>query len=350
MSDFKTLRVRKVEHHEDDAITVHFKPPLFNKVQYDAGQFLTFKLQIHGKQVFRSYSLCSAPKIDKYLSVTIKRVKDGYISNYLNNYLKVGDAVPASISHSPFRYIPKTSSIKKLVLIAAGSGITPMLSIIKTALYLDDDVQVHLFLGNRHQASILHKSELHALSAQFPNRFNLVHVLSQADETWQGHKGRLDERTLAQLLSEFQLAQDLTHTAFYLCGPTGMMESCLTEIKSRQVAEDKIYIESFSGLINKDSSSKPELGSHIVKLTLKGETHAVPVANGQSVLDAALAMGLDVTYSCRSGFCSACQCKQVKGQLTLLDDQSLTKKEQQQGKTLLCVGFAGSDDIQLTMD
>ena len=346
MSEFKTLRVKKVEKESEDAITVYLKQPLFGKINYDAGQFLTFKLQLDGKQIYRSYSLCSAPGIDKFLSVTVKRVKGGYISNYLNDYLREGDAVQVSLSRSQFRYIPKQKNTKRLILLAAGSGITPILSILKTALYSDTSVKVDLLYGNRDESSILHESALEALTDRFHDRLSITHVLSQPKSSEQS--GRLDEASIINLLNQLDHLSGVTK--YFICGPQGMMQSALSALKYMNISEDQIHVESFSGLLNRGSEESTKFGQHDIHLEVQGQKHKVSVADGQSLLDAALALDIEVPYSCRSGFCSACQCQLVGGEAHLLDNNCLTEKEKQQGKVLLCVGYAKSSDVQIQVN
>ena len=346
MSEFKTLRVRKVEKESEDAITVYLKQPLFGKIAYDAGQFLTFKLQLDGKQVYRSYSLCSAPSFDKLLSVTIKRVKGGYISNYLNDYLREGDAVQVSLSRSQFRYIPKQYNTERLILLAAGSGITPVLSILKTALYSDSSVKIDLLYGNRNESSILHKKALQALADRFHDRLSITHVLSNPNDA--GQAGRLDEYNIKKILNN--MPHISANTQYYVCGPQGMMQSAISVLNNMGINEDKVHVESFSGLLNIGSEETTEFGEHDIHLKLRGQEHKINVANGQSLLDAALSSGIEVPYSCRSGFCSACQCQLVGGQTHLLDNNCLTEKEKQQGKVLLCVGYAKSSDVQIEVN
>ena len=346
MSEFKTLRVKKVEQESEDAVTVFFKQPLFGKIKYEAGQFLTFKLQLDGKQVYRSYSLCSAPNFDKFLSVTVKRVKGGYISNYLNDYLREGDVFQVSLSRNQFRYVPNPQKTNRLVLLAAGSGITPILSILKTALYSDASVRVDLLYGNRQESTILHREALQDLVERFQGRLNITHVLSQTKDTEQA--GRLDEGNILKLLNQLNHFSD--NTKYYICGPQGMMQSALSVLKSMNVNDDQIHVESFSGLMNKGTVKSTEFGAHEIQLKIQGHKHTVNVGDGQSLLDAALANGVEVPYSCRSGFCSACQCQLVEGQAHMLDNNCLSDKEKQQGKVLLCVGYAKSNDVQIEVN
>lgn len=349
MSEFKTLRVKKIERESDEAITVHFKQPLFNKLKYDAGQFLTFRMQIDGKQVYRSYSLCSAPRIDKHLSVTVKRVKDGFISNYLNDYLKEGDSLPATLSRSQFLYSTEQSvpEVKHLILISAGSGITPILSILKTALHAYSDISVHLLYGSRQENKILHKTALDELSEQFKDRLKVTHVISQPSHNWDGESGRLDEHTITRLVKS-----DSSHmnAAYYICGPEGMMQSAVSVLTETGIRLENIHTESFTGSgMNKDDSEIPEFGDRTIRLNIQGQQKSIDVANGQTILEAALDASIDVPFSCRSGFCSACQCQLTSGQVHIKDNNCLTDKEKKQNKVLLCVGYAQSDDIVIDL-
>ena len=193
MSDYYTLKVKDIIKETDDTVTIQFKQPLFKKVKYISGQFLTVIIPVNGEKLRRSYSMSSAPNLDSHIGVTVKRVENGVVSNYLNDHIKKGDSIEIMKPMGNFTLEPNKQGKRNIILFGGGSGITPLMSILKSALYFEPNSAVSLVYANSDEDCIIFKDQLDALKEKFGERFNLVHVLSQPKQMWNGHTGRMDE-------------------------------------------------------------------------------------------------------------------------------------------------------------
>jgi len=189
MSDFFTLKVKEVVKETEDTVTIHFKQPLFKKVKYKPGQFLALLFTINGEKVRRSYSMSSAPNLDNTVAVTVKRVEGGLVSNHINDNVKAGDSIEVMQPLGNFIYQVDNKAKRHVLLFGAGSGITPLMSILKSVLFFEPDSVVSLVYGNRNKSSIIFSQKLEELKKKFGERLNLVHSLTQPDADWGGYSG-----------------------------------------------------------------------------------------------------------------------------------------------------------------
>lgn len=345
MNNYYTLKVKEVIQETKDAIVIQFKQPLFKKINYKSGQFLTLTIPINGKKERRSYSICSTPDLDDHIAVMVKRVSGGLVSNYLNDHVKAGDSLEVLEPMGNFVLEPDRTKKRHLVFFAAGSGITPIFSMLKGILFFEPNSIVSLLYGNRHEGSIIFRKELDTLKQKFGERFNLVHTLTEYDRFWQSYKGRIDKTmtvNFVNLLPKFS-SED---TLYFICGPQGMMDAVKEGLSMLKVPQNKIFTESFYAAPATVASNLEE-GIHQVIIRLNGQTHRIAVPAKKTILETALDNGIDMPYSCQNGLCTACRCKCLSGSVKMLRGDGLTDEEIAQGYVLTCVGVPITPTVEL---
>jgi ring-1,2-phenylacetyl-CoA epoxidase subunit PaaE len=346
MADYYTLKIKEIVQETTHTKTIHFKQPLFKKIKYKPGQFVTLKLDINGQKVMRSYSMSSTPNLDDTLAVTVKKVQGGLVSNYLNDQVKEGDSLQVSEPVGHFTFEPEKSLSRHLVLFGAGSGITPLMSILKSALFFEPKTQVSLIYGNRHEGAVIFRKKLDELKQKFSDRLQIVYVYSQPDRLWQGYKGRIDMALTVNVLNLLPKLPE-SQTEYFLCGPDGMMEAVKEGLAKLKVPSAKIHTESFtSSNESKEAvASLGEMKERTVSIILDGDTHQFAVAPGKSILETGLDQGLDMPFSCQSGLCTACRGKCLSGEVKMSESDGLSADEISQGYVLTCVGHPMTDNV-----
>jgi ring-1,2-phenylacetyl-CoA epoxidase subunit PaaE len=328
-----------------DAISVVFEHPK-NRINYKAGQFLTLIVPVQGKEVRRAYSLCSSPFADTDLAVTVKRVDQGLMSNWLADNLKVGDVLKVMEPMGQFTTEFDQKRKRHLVMFAGGSGITPMMSIIKSILLQEPQSIVSLIYCNRDIDSIIFKSTLEGLETKYEGRLHVIHILDNAPMNWQGYSGLLNHDMLTRL---FERIPDWgNETTYLMCGPEGMMKNVESLLALRTIPSSKIFKESFvQGTIDKDSKKEGESGLVAREVTIRydGQEYKVKVEPQNTILQTALDQGIDLPYSCQSGLCTACRGKALSGKVKLDEEEGLSQSERAEGYVLTCVGHPLTDDV-----
>lgn len=349
MNKAMTLKVAYIERETEDAVTIHLKQPLLRKIRYTAGQYLTLEVDVDGDGAkgCRAYSISSTPGLDKTLSITVKRIAGGKVSNRLVQQLAAGDAVHTLGAHGRFTFAPQPGKRRHLVLFAAGSGITPVFSILKSALHFEADSRVTLIYGNRNHDSVIFRDKLEQLQRLFRERLQLVHVLSQPDVPCQ-HSGRLTRERVIEILGA--LANPPGYALeYYACGPSGMMDEVTDALQTMGVAPEAVHMESFTPA--KASQQPLQTGTpKRVQLLMQGQEFSFVVPAGQTILEAALASGVQPPFSCRSGFCTACICTKLAGEVEMREDHGLSSAELKMGHALMCIGYPVTDDVRLQVE
>ncbi|PWJ41045.1 ferredoxin--NADP reductase [Sediminitomix flava] len=347
MANYYTLKIKEVVQETSDTITIHFKQPIFKKVKYKAGQYLTLLTPINGNTERRSYSMSSNPDTDSTVAITVKRVEGGLVSNHLNDQVKQGDSLEIMEPMGNFLFEPDADATRHVVLFGAGSGITPLMSILKSVLYKEPNSRVSLIYGSRNEESIIFKAQLDKLQAEFSDRFTLVNVLSQPSADWGGYHGRVDSIKTINIMN---LLPKFDKSLYYLCGPEGMMEEVQNGLKRLQVSTSDIHYERFVAA-EEQESTEGEFKDQVVKINLDDEIYEVNVPAGTSILDAALDEGVDLPYSCQSGVCTACMGRCKTGEIHMQDGgQGLTDAEKAEGYVLTCVSHPLGEDIEIEFD
>lgn len=355
MSKFHTLTVASVTRETRDAVAVTFAVPdeLADTYRYVQGQHLTLRTGIDGEDVRRSYSICSAVQ-DEQLRVAIKRVDGGRFSNWANEQLQPGMKLEVMPPSGHFHVPLSATHAKHYVAFAAGSGITPMLSIIKTTLRAEPDSRFTLFYGNRASSSVLFKEELEDLKDTYLQRFNLVFVLSREQLDIDLFNGRIDGDKVNALLQHWVRPQDID--VAFICGPHSMMEEVSQALLDNGVDKTRIKRELFATSI---PAARPaaqvhkQVGQQQCEVTViqDGRTRSFTLEkNKETVLDAALAQGIELPYSCKGGVCSTCRCKRIEGEVDMDVNFALEDYEVARGFILSCQSYAVSDKLVIDFD
>lgn len=346
-----TLKVKEIIHETADAYTIVFQQPE-KPLKYEPGQFLTLIQEIEGKKIRRSYSLSSSPYLNEDPAVTIKCVENGLMSNYLHKNLKVGDEMEIMEPMGSFTTVFKPENERHLIMFGGGSGITPMMSIIKSAMQEEPQSIVSLIYANRNVDSIIFKAQLEALEKQFSSRLNVVHVLDNAPINWQGPSGLLNPAMLSDIFKEIP-DWGIEKSQYLMCGPEGMMNNVQSLLESMGGSKDRIYKESFVNTTIK----KPDAATTLVEakndtevdrevtIIYEGEEFKFTVKPDKTILETALDMDIDLPYSCQSGLCTACRGKCLSGKVKLDEEEGLSEAELEEGYVLTCVGHPVTDDV-----
>lgn len=307
-------------------------------IDYKAGQFLALIFTINNREVRRSYSISSAPGVDKQLQITVKRVHNGEISRLLMDYYKIGDQLKATAPSGMFVLEEKTYENKDVIMLAAGSGITPIISLIKELLYKKNANAVVLIYQNRSEAETIFGKEIQNLSRQFPGKFTCIDFRSADHEEY--YYRRLNNEKLEYLIPGY-LKHNRGDANFYICGPESFMRMCQFTITLMGFKKEQIKKEHF--VIDKPPAP-PLIGNpQPCKVSLLEQNIVFESTYPKTILQSALDNGIALPYSCRGGRCSTCVAKCVSGEVLMTMNDVLTEKDLQSGLILTCVGYAVTD-------
>ncbi|MGL4632404.1 MAG: 2Fe-2S iron-sulfur cluster-binding protein [Leadbetterella sp.] len=337
------LQVKEVIRETQDTVSIRFWHPLNEQIKYKAGQFVTVIIpDQEGKKVKRSYSMSSSPITDTAVAISIKKVKDGYVSNYLNTQVNAGDFIEVVEPMGNF-YAEPTDTQRSVFLIAAGSGITPLFSILKTLLKGEATSQVHLLYGNKRGEDVIFKLALDQYQREYSDRFSVRYIFSQEAEMQ-----RIDADVFNNWLDS--IVQH-THSDFYMCGPDAMMESIKSILYKLNIDKEHIHYERFNAPVHlEEADLGSSIKSQMVTVNYEGQTHVFKVEPHQTVLEAALDQDIDLPYSCQAGMCTACLGKCTSGKVKMDEEDGLTAEELKQGFVLTCVTRALSEDVVIDID
>ena len=351
---FNTLKIKDLRKETDDCVSISFDIPdnLKNDYAYKSGQYLTLRTTINNDDVRRSYSLCSAPYENEW-RVAVKQVENGVFSSFANEVLKPGDELQVMTPMGNFLLNPESTAQKSYVLFAAGSGITPILSIAKTVLKEEPKSDVTLFYGNKGFSSIIFREELEALKSLHLSNFRIIHILSRESLGNKIQKGRIDAEKCAQLFDAFLKNQSID--AVYTCGPESMILDVEKTLIEKGVKKENIHFELFtsSGSAKKSEqkqTNEPSFDSS-VSLILDGDTYDFNMSSqGKSILDAGYEAGADLPFACKGGVCCTCKAKIIEGSASMDVNYALDKDEVERGYILTCQAQPPSDKLVVSFD
>lgn len=338
----RRMRIDQLVRETPDALTLVLTDPSGAPVAFVPGQFLTVQLVLDGERVRRAYSISSCALETARVSITVKRVPGGRVSNYLNDRVREGDELEVLGPSGVFTLRPDPAARRHLVLVGGGSGITPLMSIARTALAVEPDTRVALVYGNRSLADVIFREAIDALVIAHPQRFEVRHVLSSPPEGWKGGMGVLDgPMLLAQLAS---LATPPGPEAdYYVCGPEPMMAAVRSALReSLGVAAAHIHEERFSNPAGRKRPATAEGSVHVVSVYARGAAREVSVGPGRTILEACVAAGIELPYSCAMGGCGACKVRLISGEVTMEEPNCLSPDERAQGLVLACIAHPRS--------
>lgn len=332
----RTVNVVKVVRETKDAISVYLTEKDGSPISFKPGQFLSVDVEVEGEVHRRAYSLASACVANTPVHITVKRIEEGRVSNQLNDTLQAGDTLSVLGPSGNFTVEPRALNERHLVMVAGGSGITPIMCLLETILREEPGSRVTLVYGNRGWDDIIFRRRLAALGDEMGDRLRVDHVLDQPPEGWSGGRGLLTPSVLAQRFDALEIA-DSGSLRYFICGPTPMMEAAHEVLRTRGVDGARISEERFTRPEDRHGragSDKVET----VMITRGGENHGVQVSPGQTILEAALAAGLEMPFSCAMGGCGACRVKNREGEIQMEEPNCLSRAERDQGYVLACVG------------
>ncbi len=342
MTKFHSLKVSDVKQETTDCVSIAFEIPaeLKNDYTFKQGQYLTLKMNIGGEELRRSYSICSSPLIATELRVAVKRVKDGKGSNWLNDKVRPGDRLEVMTPMGNFYTELQATNQKNYVLLAGGSGITPMLSIIKAVLATEPKSTLQLFYGNQDETAIIFRQELEALVATNKERLQVYYILNQPKGAIDVlYKGLMDAEKIKSILTKHV---DLNKAnEYFICGPTPMMDNARNVLETLKVEKSHVHIEYFTASLEaaKNKSDAPTAANIECSVTviLDADKHVIQLgSNGPAILDAALDAGVDIPFACKGAVCCTCRAKLVEGKVKMDLNYALSEEEVAKGYILTC--------------
>lgn len=348
---FHPLTVSDVEHITDDAVRVTFDAPSEDRelFRHVPGQHLTLRTTIDGEDVRRSYSICS-PSGSDVLQVGIKLLPGGVFSTWAHSGLEVGDVISSTPPTGDFTHVGDSANAGSYVAIAAGSGITPVLSIIDSTLRDEPKSRFTLVYGNRTSGSVMFLDDLDAIKGRYPDRFMVIHVLSREQHDLPVLSGRIDSDKVVELCDLFIPAALVD--AWYLCGPKGMVEASREALDTLRVDPATVHDELFyAGGDGPIAVAEDDVDGAEVRFTLDGRTSTVFVdPHGTPILDHVLRVRPEGPFSCRSGACASCRALVTRGEVRMDRNWSLNQEEVDAGQVLTCQSHPVSDTVELTYD
>lgn len=344
MSNFYTLSVKAIKRLTDKAVQLDFEVPAEFRALYSfiPGQYLSLQTSINDVKVRRSYSICSSPT--ENLAVAIKEIDGGVFSSYINQQLNEGDVLEVHPPEGNFQLQP-SSMPKKYIAFAAGSGITPVLSMLQSTLEQSPESEFTLVYGNKSKAEAMFIDKLQELKSTYKNRFQLIEVYSRSEEK-NAKFGRIEKPLVNYVLKN--MYKEIDFDAYFLCGPEEMIHNVSATIQENGVEKEKIHFELFYSATTEDVKTKE--GITAINVTVDDETFTFTMRQDEIVLDAVLAQNIDAPYSCQGGICSSCVAKVTSGKAIMKKNQILTDEEVEEGLILTCQAVPVTSEINIDYD
>jgi ring-1,2-phenylacetyl-CoA epoxidase subunit PaaE len=352
---FHALEVAEVIPETEEAVSIRFHVPyeLVDAFRFKAGQHLTLMSVIGDEEVRRNYSLCTAPA-DNDLMVTVKRIAGGLFSNWVAEELKPGQRVAVMPPHGSFTVGFAEGQSKRYVAFAGGSGITPIISLIKTALSTEPDSRFTLFYGNRDSSSVIFLEALAALKDRYLGRFELYHFLAEEEQDIELFNGMLDAPTVTKAVDAL-VDDPVSVDDWFICGPGPMMDAAEDVLLGKGVDKAKIHIERFTAgrpsaaVAAALQAAQADAKGVSVSVTLDGRTRKVEF-NGDNILDSAREAGLPAPFACKAGVCATCRAKVVNGKVDMAVHYGLTDEEVDAGYILTCQSVPCGEGVAVDYD
>jgi ring-1,2-phenylacetyl-CoA epoxidase subunit PaaE len=349
MAHFHKLTIKHITHQTDKCVTIGFNIPdnLKQNFNFTAGQYITLKTAINGEDVRRDYSLCSSPKSGE-ITVAVKEVENGTFSKYANNTLKAGDILEVAEPKGRFVFKPEASKTRTIAAFAAGSGITPVLSIAKTVLEEEPNSTFILVYGNKSNKDTIFFDELLKLHHDYKERFDIKFVFSQSKEP-DALFGRIEKSTVNLIVKNKY--KHTTIDAFYLCGPEAMIHTVKDVLTENNIAEDTVFFELFKAAKAEQAiENTTNKGETEIKVIVDDEEATFVMPQSQTILEAALDQDLDAPYSCQGGICSSCVARITEGEAVMRQNNILTDNEVAEGLVLTCQAQPTSSKLVVDYD
>lgn len=345
------LRVVAVNKQVTQVLTIHFETLNGKQLHYQAGQFLPLVFTVNGKEYRRSYSFCSSPVLDEPIGIAVKLVENGEISRFIHHQIAVGDCVEIAKPNGQFIYQPIAEIERTVFLFAAGVGITPLFSILKTALFIESKTKLVLIYSSRGAEDTLFKEEIAQWQSNYPDRLKVIHLYSNSKNLL---RARLNGMLINQLVKE-NMAFDKDEALFYTCGPVDYMDVCRITLLSAGFAADQIKRETFvlpEDEVDEDDTTEKviDTNTYAVNLHFNGQVHHLLIPYPKRILEVALENKINLPYSCSGGVCSTCTATCIKGNVKMAYNEVLTDDEVARGRVLVCTGRPTENDTTITWD
>lgn len=354
--DFHKLRVAEVKRETPDAVSVRFELPeaLRATFAFRAGQHLTFRRTFNGEEVRRNYSVCVAPS-EGLLKIGVKKIAGGVFSSWVNDELKAGDELDVMAPHGSFCWSFDPEARREYVAFAGGSGITPILSLMKTALASEPRSRFTLFYGNRNSMGVMFLEEIAGLKDRYLDRLSIYHFLEDEEEEIDLFNGRLDRAKVDTLLSSLLKPENID--TFFVCGPGPMMDAVEEALLGKGVEKQRILIERFTtGPLSAAQAAaaralEEKAAGLKMSITLNGRRMQVTFdPKKHSILDNVRAAGLPAPFACKGGVCATCRAKVTAGEVSMKVNYGLSEQEIADGYVLTCQATPVSEGVALTYD
>lgn len=356
--EFHKIKVAEVIRETHDAVSLCFETESIKQIfdQFIPGQHLTLKLQINNKEVRRSYSISSIPQ-EKYVNITIKQVRKGLVSNYLVEKIQKGSELEVSKPEGHFSISPDSERSHSYYFFSAGSGITPVFSMIRSLLEYEPKSQVYLLFGNRKKENIIFYEQLKALQQKYAGQFfaeytlsqsgkGLLPFLSSSKDDWDGWKGRINKKLIDAFCEKYPARTK--EKSFYVCGPGKMIEDVKKELTALGIDPKSVHAEYFSTPVSATGDTKAAvIAFSNITVHLNGQQHQLQIPGNKKILDSLMDAGFDPPYSCCSGACSTCMAKVIKGTVHMDVALALEQDEIAAGYILTCQSRPTSEELEI---
>ncbi len=348
MSEFNTLTIKNIKKETPSAVSITFDVPtnLIDTYSFTPGQYLTVKTEVEGKEIRRAYSICSSPKSGD-LKVAVKEIEDGTFSVIANNQLKDGDTLEVHTPEGQFLLKTNASANNTYAAFAAGSGITPVMSMIKAVLEEEPNSRFVLVYGNKTPEETIFRDELLDLQIKYPDRLFTEFVYSRSQEN-NTHFGRI-EKPIVNLVVKNKF-KDVSFEAFYLCGPEEMINTVTDILVENGIEKDRIHFELFTSSTEEVEIDANLEGKTNITVLVDDEEFIFVMDQKTTILDAALEEDIDAPYSCQGGVCSSCICRITEGSAVMEKNSILTDGEIAEGLILACQAHPTSASVKIDFD
>lgn len=353
---FHKLKVAEVKRETAQCVSIVFDIPaeLKEDYKYQAGQYITIKMNVGGEEVRRSYSLCSSPVVNEPFRVAVKKVDSGAVSPFLTDTLKAGDELDVMTPTGGFTTPIDAANNKTYVLFAGGSGITPVMSILKTVLTQEPQSKVVLVYANETESAIIFNNELNEWKGKYTDRLSIYHVLNapvaSVDDTL---RGIMTVEKTKEVVSKYITLADSNE--YFICGPGPMMQNIENSLKELGVSKEKVHLEYFTTVLNKEEAPKvvdesAEIMSEVTVI-MDGDEYTFNLSSkGQPILDAAIEAGVDAPFSCKGAVCATCKGQVIEGKARMEQNYSLGDGEVEEGYILTCQAHPLTEKVVVDYD
>ncbi len=353
MSKFHPLKIKSISKPTNESAQISFEIPddLMDDFRFIQGQHLTLKKDIDGEDTRRTYSLCTCP-LDSDLSVVVKKLKGGKFSTYANEELKAGDTLEVMPPHGSFYTELNPENRKTYVAFVAGSGITPVISILETTLRTEPESEFILFYGNRKTSTIIFQERLEALKNKFMGRLSIYHILDEENQESDLFNGMINDEKIGVFAKIFFDPKNTDE--FFTCGPEPMMLAVRETLQNLGVPNEKIHLELFTSPVGKLGTTQREVehqkAQSEITIVIDGNSFTFPYDSKESILDVASQNGADLPFACKGGVCSTCVARIEDGEVDMEINYALEPDELERGLVLTCQSRPKTDKVTLSFD